>query len=119
MILARTPASCTPAIRWFPHTLVATIQFLAALPASAQDQLWIRQFGTSGAEDARAAAPDGLSGVYFTGSTDASLGGPNAGSYDAWLARYDSAGNQTWIRQFGTSNSDSAHAAASDGSGGV
>ena len=119
MILARMPASCAPAIPWLPRTLVATVLLLAALPASAQGQLWIRQFGTIGAEDARAAAPDGSSGVYFTGSTDASLGGPNAGSYDAWLTHYDSAGNQTWIRQFGTSGTDHARAAAPDGSGGV
>jgi hypothetical protein len=38
---------------------------------------------------------------------------------DAWLARYDSAGNQIWIQQFGTSVEDYSLAAAPDSSGGV
>ena len=55
----------------------------------------------------------------MSGSTSGSLGGPNAGDADAWLVRYDSAGHQTWIRQFGTFVGDAAFACASDGSGGV
>jgi hypothetical protein len=83
------------------------------------NQLWIRQLGTSANDFARAAAPDAWGGVYMSGDTLGSLGGPNAGSGDAWLARYDSAGNQLWIRQFGTNTPDVAYAAAPDGSGGV
>ena len=48
-------------------------------------------------------APDGSGGVYVGGSTFGSLGGSNAGASDAWLARYDSLGNQLRILQFGTS----------------
>jgi hypothetical protein len=98
---------------------------LLALPlasvATAQHQTWIRQFGTSGADGAQAAAPDGSGGVYVSGETSGSLGGPHAGGWesDVWLARYDSAGNQTWIRQFGSSDRDMVYAAAPDGSGGV
>ncbi len=83
------------------------------------NQTWIRQFGSSGYEYATGAAPDGSGGVYVSGDTMGSLGGPNAGSKDAWLARYDGAGNQSWIRQLGTSGYDSAFAASLDGSGGV
>jgi hypothetical protein len=54
-----------------------------------------------------------------SGRTHGSLGGPNAGSSDAWLAHYDSAGSQLWIDQLGTSAWDEAYAAAPDGSGGV
>jgi hypothetical protein len=86
----------------------------------AGNQTWIRQLGSSGSDYARAAAPDGVGGVYVSGDTSGSLGGPSAGGYvDAWLARYDNAGNQTWIRQFGLSTYDGAFAAAPDGSGGV
>jgi len=55
----------------------------------------------------------------MVGQTNGSPGGPSAGGADAWLARYDSAGNQLWIRQLGTSEADHAHTAASDGTGGV
>jgi catechol 2,3-dioxygenase-like lactoylglutathione lyase family enzyme len=92
---------------------------LADVPAAAQNQLWIRQLGTSATDGASAAAPDGSGGVYVSGTTLGSLGGPNTGGNDAWLARYDSAGNQVWIRQLGASNYDYANAAAPDGSGGV
>ncbi|MCH7793406.1 MAG: SBBP repeat-containing protein, partial [Planctomycetes bacterium] len=94
--------------------------FLARYDANG-NRLWIRQFGTSAEDSAFALAPDGAGGVMITGWTHGSLGGPNAGLYtnDVFLARYDSAGNQLWIRQFGTSTSDDVRALAPDGSGGV
>ena len=85
----------------------------------AGNQLWIRQFGTSTNDQAFALAPDGAGGVTVAGSTAGSLGGPSAGSDDAFLARYDGAGDQLWIRQFGTSAHDQALALAPDGEGGV
>jgi hypothetical protein len=81
--------------------------------------LWMRQIGTLGVDWAQAAAPDGDGGVYFGGTTARGLGGPSAGKWDAWLARYDGAGNQVWIRQLGTSKDDLATAPIPDGSGGV
>jgi catechol 2,3-dioxygenase-like lactoylglutathione lyase family enzyme len=86
---------------------------------SAGNQLWIRQLGTSGDDVAWTAAPDGKGGAYVGGDTEGSLGGPNAGSFDAWLAHYDGAGNGLWILQLGTSTADGLRAAAPDGSGGV
>ena len=53
------------------------------------------------------------------GRTLGSLGGPNAGTFDSWIAHYDTSGNQTWITQFGTSEWDTALALAPDGAGGV
>ena len=86
---------------------------------SAGNQSWIRQFGTNGSDEAMACTPDGVGGVYVSGSTNGDLGGPNIGHVDAWLARFDSAGTQTWIRQMGTSDSDSAGSVVLIGSGGV
>ena len=86
---------------------------------SAGNVLWIRQFGSNDADRAQGAAPDGAGGLYITGATYGSLGGPNGGSDDAWLVRYDSAGNQLWLRQFGSTSADLTHDAASDGTGGV
>jgi hypothetical protein len=81
--------------------------------------LWIVQFGTSGDDQAQFVAPDGAGGAFVGGVTDGSLGGPNAGAVDAWLARHDGAGNRLWILQLGTSSPDSATSGASDGTGGL
>jgi hypothetical protein len=81
--------------------------------------LWIRQFGTSQTDEIWAAAEDSTGGVYVSGRTFGGLGGPSAGLSDAWLARFDGAGNQLWIRQFGTPGFDRARAAAPDSTGGV
>lgn len=81
--------------------------------------IWLKQLGTSGQDRALAVASDGSGGVYVSGSTEGELGGPNAGITDAWLARYDGAGNQLWIRQLGTLHHDFAYVAAPDAAGGV
>ena len=94
----------------FPHLIPA---------AHAQNQTWITQFGTSSLDYVQALDPDGAGGVMVAGHTYGSLGGPNAGEADAFLARYDSAGNRLWIRQFGTIADDLAFALAPDGAGGV
>ncbi|MEM6673201.1 MAG: hypothetical protein AAF726_10170 [Planctomycetota bacterium] len=88
-------------------------------PVAGQSQEWIRQFGTSSSEGAAGAAPDGVGGVYLTGGTSGDLGGPNAGDSDAWIARFDDAGRQLWVRQFGTSAGDGCGFAAVDGTGGI
>jgi catechol 2,3-dioxygenase-like lactoylglutathione lyase family enzyme len=119
MTLARTLSNRTLSTRSLWRASAAMVLSLAALPAVAQDQLWIRQLGTSTLDEALAAASDGSGGVYVGGPTKAGLGGPNAGGTDAWLARYDSAGIQIWVRQLGTSNYETPHAAAPDGWGGV
>ena len=119
MTIARTLLNRTLATRSLWRTSAAMALWLAALPAAAQNQLWIRQLGTSTSDEARAAAPDGSGGVYVSGLTHGSLGGANAGYIDAWLARYDSAGNQLWIRQLGTNRWEEVSAVAPDSSGGV
>ena len=87
--------------------------------AHAQNQTWITQFGTNEGDEAHALAPDGAGGVMIAGVTGGSLGGPNAGRADAFLARYDSAGTQLWIRQFGAPGQDDISAMVPDGAGGV
>jgi hypothetical protein len=82
-------------------------------------QMWLRQLGTSGVEWTTAAALDPSGGVYVGGQSNGALGGASAGWDDGWLARFDSAGNQSWIRQFGTSGTDRVCAAASAGPSGV
>ncbi|MCP3916816.1 MAG: hypothetical protein GY711_14770 [bacterium] len=83
------------------------------------NQLWIRQLGTISNEEILGAAPNGSAGVFVSGATEGSLGGQGAGSRDAWVANYDVAGSQLWIRQLGTSSPDESTAVATDGAGGV
>lgn len=73
-------------------------------------QEWIRQFGTSGADGLflGGLVIDAQDNIFLTGYTNGSLGGANAGSFDAWVARYDTSGNRIWIRQFGTAEYDYA-----------
>lgn len=91
---------------------------VSAALAPAQNQQWVRQVGSSDGDVTNSAAPAPASGVFITGSTHGALAGATAGGLDAWLARYDSAGAQVWIRQVGTSGYDSALACAADGAGG-
>jgi hypothetical protein len=92
--------------------------WLARLDAAGTIQ-WAQQIGTSTDDQARAVASDGTGGFYACGHTRGDLGGINAGGWDAWFARYDSAGTQLWIRQVGTPSTDLANAATSDGRGGL
>lgn len=82
-------------------------------------QLWTEQFGTIVIDTNFAMVPDGTGGVFVAGDTGDSLHGNNAGDMDVWLARYNSAGKQRWIRQLGTKWGDFVKAAAPDGEGGV
>jgi hypothetical protein len=91
-----------------------------AAPAAAQSLSWGRQFGSAGGDTALAIAPDGAGGALVAGFTEGSLFGPFLGDwYDAFLARYDGAGSQSWGRQFGTSANDATLAIAFDGAGGA
>ncbi|MGV2829411.1 SBBP repeat-containing protein [Myxosarcina sp. GI1(2024)] len=85
------------------------------------NQLWIRQFGTSG-DDGSGFVFGGIdvdsnNDIFVTGATDGNLGGENAGSYDAWVAKYDSAGNQLWLEQFGTPDYDVGGSVTTDNAG--
>jgi hypothetical protein len=81
--------------------------------------LWTRHIGTATDLDdqARGIALDG-SGVYLAGSTADTLPGQtSAGNADAFVRKYDPAGNELWTRQFGTSSFDQARAVAVHASG--
>ena len=56
---------------------------------SSGTQLWVKQFGTSGSDFASSIITDSSGYLYIAGSTDGSLpSNTNAGSRDAFLARY-------------------------------
>lgn len=85
------------------------------------DQLWIRQFGTYAEEAACGIAHDATGGAFVIGWSQGNVGGDQVlfnEDQDFWLARYDSAGNQSWIRQDGTHKQDNGRDVLSDGIGG-
>jgi len=49
---------------------------------------WKRQLGAADDTGAGGVATDADGNVYLTGTTLGSLGGPNQGGYDAWVAKY-------------------------------
>ena len=82
-------------------------------------RLWLLQLGTQSSDFVTGIAPDGHGGFYLSGTTFGSLASPSAGSGDAWLARFDAAGNPLWARQFGSTLLDTCDALCSDGVNGV
>ncbi len=80
---------------------------------------WSRQFGGSGFDAVAGAAADGVGNVFVTGTTESSLGNPNAGQRDAFLRKYDAEGALLWSRTLGTSLQDSGQAVSLDGLGNV
>lgn len=62
-------------------------------------------------------AADDLGNIFVGGSTYANLAGRNKGFSDAFIAKLNSGGDVSWIRQFGTPSSDDAMAIAADGLG--
>jgi len=83
------------------------------------NQLWAQQFGGVTAEYSTSVAVDGAGNVYLAGYTYGDLGGANAGDEDAWVAKYDSQGNQLWLQQFGSTERDHSNRVAVDGAGNV
>lgn len=80
---------------------------------------WTRQLGTSDTDSSEGVSVDGLGNIYITGITLGDLGGPNAGSYDAFVSKYNDAGTLQWTRQLGTTSLDWCWSVAADGLGNV
>src|SRR2546428_7317178 len=78
---------------------------------------WTVQFGTVLDDSAVAVAVD-ASGVYVAGQTIGPLPGQtNAGNLDAYLQKYDTAGNLLWTSQVGTPSEDAATAIVTGATG--
>lgn len=74
------------------------------------NEVWTHQFGSSGSEDLHAVGVDPTSGGTYASGSVTTL--PDfLGDEDALVVKYDLAGNQVWIRQFGPVEPDrAAHA---------
>jgi Beta-propeller repeat len=79
-----------------------------------QQPLVSQDLGTVGFDTATGVAANAR-GVFVVGSTYGSLDGPNKGSEDAFIRRYD--GGTVWAQQFGTRSDDYASGVAVDSAG--
>jgi hypothetical protein len=80
---------------------------------------WTRQFGTPSYDDGAGVTADTAGNVYVTGDVYGNLAAPSAGGYDAFVAQYDTLGNQRWVRQLGTTGHDIGVTVAANGTNGV
>ena len=81
---------------------------------------WVRQFGTSESEELTSVAASSA-GVVVVGNTNGAFDGFPYRGPDAFAASFSSAGEQKWLRQFGTSDADEVYSVslrASDNYGG-
>jgi protein involved in ribonucleotide reduction len=85
---------------------------------SSGNELWTRQFGSTGDDYAQSVATDSFGNVLVAGWTTGTLPGQTSlGSWDVFVRKYDSSGNEQWTRQFGTTSEDVALGVAVDSSG--
>lgn len=98
---------------------------LALLPLGpvilqAQEFDWVRQFGTNRDDQVNAVALS-ISGVYVGGNTIGIFPGEPGvlNDIDAFVARFDNAGNQLWVKQFGSAAAatDAVKGMAADATG--
>ncbi|MCH7814465.1 MAG: SBBP repeat-containing protein [Planctomycetes bacterium] len=82
------------------------------------NELWTRQFGTTGTDQITNIALDGMGHIYVVGPTSGEFPGQTgSGKYDAYLRKFDLDGNAIWTRQFGTVDTETAVDVAADGEG--
>lgn len=95
--------------------LAAATLLFGAVPAGAQGTptlRWVRQFGPATGVGVAVA---GAGSIYVAGYTSVALAGqPWSGGWDAFLRKFDSAGNTLWTRQFGGPGSEFPVGVASD-----
>ena len=95
-----------------------TDYFLRKLDASG-NTVWTRQFGTDTTDGNGFGGGVAVnsSGVYVSGVTAGQFPGQTkfGGLYDAFVAKFDLAGNAAWTRQFGTTDDDWGYGVALGG----
>jgi uncharacterized protein (TIGR03437 family) len=97
--------------------LLACVLAAMLSPAYGQSIEWTRRIGTIAMDEALGVAAD-ASGIYAVGYADGELPDlDQVGKQDAYIRKFDAAGNVLWTRQFGSIFDDAASAVAADPSG--
>lgn len=83
-------------------------------------QLWVQQMGSAQYDVAWGICLDQNNHAWIAGMTWGAMpGSETAGSTDAWIAKYDAAGNRLFIKQIGSSEEDHAMDICAAPDGGV
>lgn len=88
---------------------------------SAGNVVWQKLLGSAGTANGYGLALDPSGGVVVTGSTTADVvpGSVANGNEDSFVAKYDTNGNQTWIKQIQTLANNRSNAVSVDASGNI
>ena len=83
------------------------------------NHLWTRQIGNQSSQWGHDIDVDGTGNIYVAGLTEGNWGGPLGGGnptnpYDGFLVKFNSSGEQEWLRQFGGPSYDTANGVAVD-----
>lgn len=70
------------------------------------ERLWVKQLGFEKRSSITTLATDDQGDIYIAGGTSGHFDGPNKGSYDAYVMKLTSDGEQQWVRQLGTAGMD-------------
>ncbi len=90
-------------------------------------RLWATYYGGTSAEVARTCSVDDAENVYIAGSSASSAGVASSGhqnvyaggTYDGFLAKFNSAGTIQWATYYGGSSTDEVYGSAVDASGNI
>ncbi|MBN2724630.1 MAG: SBBP repeat-containing protein [Deltaproteobacteria bacterium] len=85
---------------------------------SSGNEVWGKQWGSGNYDEARSINADTAGNVYITGYTIGNIYG-QIGSYDSFVTKFDSSGNEIWGKQWGSASSDYAESVAVDTAGNV
>ncbi|MDD5492671.1 MAG: SBBP repeat-containing protein [bacterium] len=81
---------------------------------------WIKEFGSSGPDYCQGIACDPAGNILVTGYTEGALSGNrHYGEADMFVAKYNTAGQELWVRQLGTTASDQGAALVCDAVGNI
>lgn len=101
----------------------STFPAMNLLPESQPTIAWTRQLSSTGLEKGNekiySMTIDGSGNIILAGVTDGSLFNKSFGGPDAFMAKFDAAGNKIWVNQFGSSGLDSAVSVAVDDAGNI
>jgi hypothetical protein len=85
--------------------------FMAKVDPNGQ-VLWRNDYGPAGQDHGTAMVVDAAGNSYLAGRTAGDYGATALGSGDAFVAKYDTNGNEVWVAQFGSDRDDRAYGVA-------
>ncbi len=100
------------------------VVFAATSAFASPSHLWSKHFGSTGTDGGQSVAFDADGNVFVSGAFSGSVdfgGGAlvSAGNQDAFVAKYDAAGNHIWSRRYGSTLVDYGRELAVDAAGNV